>query len=83
MRKMIAALGTALALVLTAGAAAAQEKLKVCFVYVGPHNDGGWSQGHDHARELLQEELGDIGRLPVERLPAGTANHCRRGRAGA
>jgi simple sugar transport system substrate-binding protein len=26
---------------------------------VGPHNDGGWSQGHDHAREQLQEELGD------------------------
>ena len=59
MRKTIAALGTAMALVLTAGAATAQEKLKVCFVYVGPHNDGGWSQGHDHARELLQEELGD------------------------
>lgn len=59
MRKMIAALATTIALALPVAPAAAQEKLKVCFVYVGPHNDGGWSEGHDHARELLQEELGD------------------------
>ena len=50
MRKTIAAIGAALALVLATAGAHAQDKLKVCFVYVGPHNDGGWSEGHDTAR---------------------------------
>jgi basic membrane protein A len=59
MRKSIAALGTALALALAAGAAEAQDKLKVCFVYVGPHNDGGYSEGHDKGRIYLQDHLGD------------------------
>ena len=59
MRKTIAAFGAALALALTASAAGAQDKLKVCFVYVGPHNDGGWSEGHEHGRQMLEEELGD------------------------
>ena len=59
MRTTIAAIGTALALILAAGTAAAEDKLKVCFVYVGPHNDGGWSEGHEHGREMLQEALED------------------------
>ena len=72
MRKMIAALGTAVALALAAGAADAQEKLKVCFVYVGPHNDGGWSQGHDTARQALQDALGDkVETSYVENVPEG------------
>jgi simple sugar transport system substrate-binding protein len=72
MRKTIAALGAALALALAASTAAAQEKLKVCFVYVGPHNDGGWSEGHDHAREQLQEALGDkVETSYVENVPEG------------
>ncbi len=72
MRKTIAALGTALALVLTAGAAAAQEKLKVCFVYVGPHNDGGWSQMHEDGRLMVEEKLGDkVETSYVENVPEG------------
>ena len=59
MRMTIAAIGSALALILAAGTAAAEDKLKVCFVYVGPHNDGGWSEGHEHGREMLQEALND------------------------
>lgn len=59
MRKSIAALGAALALALAAGTAGAQDKLKVCFVYVGPHNDGGYSEGHDKGRIYLEEKLGD------------------------
>ena len=59
MRKIIAALGAAMALVLATAGAHAQDKLKVCFVYVGPHNDGGWSEGHEAARLALQEALND------------------------
>ena len=72
MRKTIAALGAVLALALTTAAADAQDKLKVCFVYVGPHNDGGWSQMHDHAREELQKALGDkVETSYVENVPEG------------
>ncbi len=59
MRKSIAAFGAALALALATAGAQAQDKTKVCFVYVGPHNDGGYSEGHDKGREYLQEKLGD------------------------
>jgi simple sugar transport system substrate-binding protein len=69
---MIAALGTALALVLAAGPAAAQDKLKTCFVYVGPHNDGGYSEGHDKGRLYLEEQLGDkVETQYVENVPEG------------
>ena len=61
-----------MALALTTAAADAQDKLKVCFVYVGPHNDGGWSQGHETARVALQEALGDkIETSYVENVPEG------------
>ena len=33
--------------------------LKAAWIYVGPHNDGGWSQAHDEARLKVQEEFGD------------------------
>ncbi|HUG63150.1 MAG TPA: BMP family ABC transporter substrate-binding protein [Methylomirabilota bacterium] len=72
MRRSMAALGAALAVALAAGTAAAQDKLKICFVYVGPHNDGGWSEGHEHGRLLLQEELGDrVETSYVENVPEG------------
>jgi simple sugar transport system substrate-binding protein len=72
MRKTTAALGAALALALASGSAAAQDKLKVCFVYVGPHNDGGWSEGHDHGRMMVEEELGDqVETTYVENIPEG------------
>jgi simple sugar transport system substrate-binding protein len=50
----------ALALVMTAaGAAAAADKLKVGFVYVGPVGDFGYSYQHDQGRQALQKALGD------------------------
>jgi simple sugar transport system substrate-binding protein len=58
MRILVAAAGAALALAVTAGVAQA-DPLKVCFVYVGPHNDGGYSQQHDMARQMVATELGD------------------------
>ena len=60
MRKILATAGVAAALVLSAAAAAsAADKLKVCFVYVGPHNDGGYSQQHDMGRQDVAKALGD------------------------
>jgi basic membrane protein A len=31
---------------------------KVAWIYVGPHNDGGWSQAHDDGRLYVQKMLG-------------------------
>ncbi len=59
MRKLIAASGAALALALTAGSAQAADPLKACFVYVGPHNDGGYSQQHDIGRQDVAAKFGD------------------------
>jgi basic membrane protein A len=37
---------------------AAAAPFKVAFIYVGPHNDGGWSQAHDEGRVFAQKALG-------------------------
>ena len=44
-----------------AGAAHAQgmDKVKACFVYVGPIGDGGWTYQHDQARQAVEAEFGD------------------------
>ena len=66
------ALGAALAFGLAAGAASAQERLKVCFMYVGPHDDGGYSEAHDKGRLYLEEQLGDrVETAFLESIPEG------------
>ena len=50
--------GAALALGLT-GAALAQDKTKVGFIYVGPVGDGGWTYEHDQGRLAVEEHFGD------------------------
>ncbi len=32
--------------------------IKAAWIYVGPHNDGGWSQAHDSGRLYVQKKLG-------------------------
>ena len=32
--------------------------IKAAWIYVGPHNDGGWSQAHDKGRLYVQKALG-------------------------
>lgn len=44
---------------LTGTGVAANDKTKVCFVYVGSKTDGGWSQAHDIGRLELETQLGD------------------------
>jgi basic membrane protein A and related proteins len=47
------------AAVLAVGASAkSSSAFKVAFIYVGPHNDGGWSQAHDAGRLYVQKALG-------------------------
>ncbi len=56
----------ALAVVTTSSAApkasvvqqAKQAPIKAAWIYVGPHNDGGWSQAHDQGRLYVQKKLG-------------------------
>lgn len=51
--------GAAVALGLAAGAAYAEDKTKVGFVYVGPVGDGGWTYEHDQGRKAVVEAFGD------------------------
>jgi len=42
----------------TAGSAKHQAAFKAAWIYVGPHNDGGWSQAHDQGRLWVNKKLG-------------------------
>jgi len=59
-------------LLFTAGAALAQEPLKIGFVYVSPVGDAGWTYQHDLARRALESQLGSkIQTKFVESVPEG------------
>jgi basic membrane lipoprotein Med (substrate-binding protein (PBP1-ABC) superfamily) len=46
--------------------------LKAAWVYVGPINDGGWTQTHDEARVKVQEHFGDkVETTYKENVPEG------------
>ncbi|MEO0999603.1 MAG: BMP family ABC transporter substrate-binding protein, partial [Pseudomonadota bacterium] len=52
-------LAAAAAVALSALPAAAQDPLKVGFVYVGPVGDFGWTYEHDQGRLAVEEHFGD------------------------
>ena len=53
----------------TSGQAAA---FKAAWIYVGPHNDGGWSQAHDQGRLYVQKQLGSkVATTFKENVPEG------------
>jgi hypothetical protein len=54
----LALMTTAAAIGFAAGAQA-QDKLKACWVYVGPIGDFGYSYQHDQGRLSVEKELGD------------------------
>ena len=63
--------GAAVALGL-AGAAFAQDKTKVGFIYVGPVGDGGWTYEHDQGRLAVEEAFGDkVETVFQENVPEG------------
>jgi basic membrane protein A and related proteins len=82
MRILVAATGAALALAVSVGIAQA-DPLKVCFVYVGPHNDGGYSQQHDMGRQAVAQALGDKvdASTYLENVPEAAAEASIRGLA--
>ena len=43
----------------------------VAFVYVGPHDDGGWSQAHDVGRLYVEENLDGVHTAYVENVAEG------------
>ncbi len=51
--------------------AAAPEKMKVAFVYVGPVGDAGWSYSHDQGRKYLMEKMPDVQTTIIESVPEG------------
>jgi basic membrane protein A len=45
---------------------------KAAWIYVGPHNDGGWSQAHDQGRQMVQKQLGSAVKTTYkENVPEG------------
>jgi simple sugar transport system substrate-binding protein len=55
---LLTILATAALVVTTAGSAKRSDVFKVAWIYVGPHNDAGWSQAHDAGRLYVQKALG-------------------------
>src|SRR4051794_29559309 len=55
---VVGALAVALAVATAPGDAKSQATFKAAWIYVGPHNDGGWSQAHDKGRQYVQKQLG-------------------------
>jgi len=69
-RSIIGILAGAAALALSAGGAAAQQKLKIGFIYVGPVGDHGWSYQHDVGRKAIEKAFGDkVETTYVESVP--------------
>ena len=59
-RILLASAATALGLTFAGGAwAEGMDKVKACFVYVGPIGDGGWTYQHDQGRLAVIEKFGD------------------------
>ncbi|NVP54612.1 MULTISPECIES: BMP family ABC transporter substrate-binding protein [Rhizobiaceae] len=72
MKKLLLALATSAAVLGFAASASAQDKTKICFIYVGSKTDGGWTQAHDIGRQALQAEFGDKIETPfLESVPEG------------
>jgi basic membrane protein A and related proteins len=55
---IVAAVALVLALGVSTGSAKQQAAYKVAWIYVGPHDDHGWSQAHDQGRMFVQKQLG-------------------------
>src|SRR5215470_15522302 len=55
---MVVLAGVAALALATSVAARQTAAFKAAWIYVGPHNDGGWSQAHDKGRQYVQKALG-------------------------
>ena len=69
---VLAAVVAAFAVGASAGTAGKSAPFKAAWIYVGPHNDGGWSQAHDQGRLMVQKALGSkIQTTFKENVPEG------------
>jgi basic membrane protein A and related proteins len=76
------ALAAAAGLALGLGPAAAQQKLKIGFIYVGPVGDFGWSHQHDEGRKAIEKALGDkVETTFVESVPEADSERAIEGLA--
>jgi len=48
-----------------------EGKYNVAFVYVGPHDDGGWTQAHDTGRMYVEKNVADVHTAYVENVAEG------------
>ena len=68
---VIAAIAAVLALG-TSASAKSTDTFKAAWIYVGPHNDGGWSQAHDQGRLYVRNHLkGKVVTTYKENVPEG------------
>jgi basic membrane protein A len=71
-RDLLARIAAVASIGLAAPALAADEPLKVGFIYVGPVGDGGWTFQHDLARKAVEEKYGDkVQTTFIESVPEG------------
>jgi basic membrane protein A and related proteins len=69
---VIAAAAAALTLGTSSGSAKNSAAFKAAWIYVGPHNDAGWSQAHDQGRQAVQKALGSkVQTTYKENVPEG------------
>src|SRR5690242_8667232 len=69
---LLLALVTAALVLAASSTAAKQAPFKAAWIYVGPHNDGGWSQAHDAGRLFVQKTLGSkVQTTYKENVPEG------------
>src|SRR6478736_5287224 len=69
---VIAGAAAALALGTSPGSAKSSATFKAAWIYVGPHNDSGWSQAHDQGRLYVQKMLGSkVKTTYKENIPEG------------
>ncbi|MDP2118453.1 MAG: BMP family ABC transporter substrate-binding protein [Hoeflea sp.] len=69
---LLLAAATALAGIAAPANAEAMDKVKACFIYVGPVGDFGWSYQHDQGRLYAEEKLGDkLETAYLESVPEG------------
>jgi basic membrane protein A len=48
-----------------------EGKYNVAFVYVGPHDDGGWSQAHDVGRQYVEANMENVHTAYIENVAEG------------
>jgi basic membrane protein A len=68
----LGAMALALAGTVSAHTSKQTAAFKAAWIYVGPHNDGGWSQAHDQGRLYVQKQLGSkVQTTYKENVPEG------------